>query len=217
MLQKSKEQSVGDARQQPAELRRKQGDEFSPQADYRYEVNVPGDGLYATIRNTYNGYTMGNGRDGWTFDVTHRSSDFTYYYGWLYGSYAGCGWIYAKNLDPDTGTPARRCSSSGTNIPLSNFASYVNSYPPADGAQTSTTCAVNAYANVRPSSTGPTPTEYLRTYPAGKDLRWRYLNRHGAQWVMARDPDFGNNEGYGSWVFVSRSCLPNLPYAQQVP
>lgn len=83
MLEKSKEQSVGDAAQQPMELKRQDGDGFGAQADYRYEVNVPGDGVWATIRNTTNGFTMGNGRDGWTFDVTYRSSNFTYYYGWL--------------------------------------------------------------------------------------------------------------------------------------
>lgn len=81
-----------------------------------------------------------------------------------------------------------------------------------------TTCSFNAYANVRPSSTAPSPTDFLRSYPAGKTVRWRYLNRHGSQWAMVRDPDFGSNEGYGSWFFMPRACLPaSLPYAQQVP
>lgn len=223
---KSWEQSVGDARQQPVTL-----EPVGPEDDvlpretglWRYRINVDPGGdpanVWATVRNTTNGYVMGNARDDVTFDVTWRSSNFVYYYGHAYGNYDGCGVIYARNVDSKDGTPADMCGTD-PNYDLRNFAQYVNSTPVGDGRETMVqACPDNrAWANVRPWSDSSSPTDEVRRYDPGRVVLWRYVTRSSPAFVLIRDPTLGPNEGQGNWVFIARDCLPTpLPDEEYLP
>jgi hypothetical protein len=223
---KSWERSVGDAAQQPG-VRLDSlaapsigGVQAQDVGLWRYVVNVDPGGdpanVWATQRNTINGYVLANAKDGYTFDVLQRTSDFVYYFGFTYGSVYACGWIYAQNLDPKAGTPVDK-GCNNPNIPLNSFASQVNSAPVGDGAPTTIQCAnTEATANVSPWQT-PFAKDFLRYYQPGQTVLWRYVTRYAPYYVMVRDPAMGANEGKGSWFFVPRSCLPaSLPYAQGV-
>lgn len=220
--------------------------EVSANADiglWRYRLNIPGSQFchnWATVRNTTNGFAMGLASEAvpagscypqtgaWTFDVTRRSSDFVYYFGYAYGNYQGCGTIYASQLDPATGTPSYQgCDGNNADIHPYAFQLTYNSAPFGDGQPAEIKGTCQAYANVRPWSNPTTPTNPLRwpyavpnntprVYVPGMWVRWRYVTKYAPYYVLVRDESVGENTGQANWAFIDRWCLGSSPLVNEV-
>lgn len=173
------------------------------------------DGLtWSFVANVPSGYVTGNCRDGWHL---HRQVKYVnpntgraWDGGYFFGNYTGCGWIDAGNDVLVGGTPGTACQSPSRNP--AEFASLINCLPGTcgDGAPVAVIGRCDEYANVRPWSATPAPTDFLRSRGAGySGFLWRYVSRNG-QWVMGHDIGSDVGAGRGNWVFVRRSCLGAL-------
>jgi len=179
------------------------------QASVRYTVSLSSTYSVASIRNGPADFVIGSAANGWTFDADYTGGN-PWYYGYLYGNFNGCGWMLNNNLENTGDAGNDYCSSGGTVFPQSSFQSLVNSQPSNDGYPVDTTCATDVYGNVNPMG-ATSPSDFLRTIPAGYQVLWRYVTLDG-NWVMMRDPNVA--DGDGNWAFISSSCLPNpLPAA----
>lgn len=166
------------------------------------------------IGNVPGGYADGNCRDGWHLDrqftYTNPTTGNIWYGGYFFGNFVACGWTRRTNAVPISGSPGTACST-GASRSRNTFMSYVNCNSPCgDGTDVALGAACNEYANVRPFSSSPSPTDWLRARPAGYVVKWRYLSKNG-QWVMARDANVPT--GQGNWGFISRTCFSALPGA----
>jgi hypothetical protein len=186
-------------------------------------------GSNASIRNCPPspgcGFSIGTALQNDTFDRTYASSNNDWAYGYLYGSFKGCGWITRDNLVYRSDTGVARCSSSGTAISTSVFTNgEIRETALPDGRKdgvnahirySHTNCTdPSAYANARPWDTAQTTG--LDRYGALKDgayVKFRYTSRNG-YWAMVHDP-YVSSRGFVSprggapsdWYFVRRNCV----------
>jgi hypothetical protein len=77
-----------------------------------------------------------------------------------------------NNLKNDEEQGNNYCSGSGTDFPLSSFASLANSQPSDDGAAVNLICSTNVWANVDPLEY-QVASDYLRTLSSGYQVLWR--------------------------------------------
>lgn len=185
----------------------------------------------ATIRNgppaVGQGYVIGNARtyklnvsSAWTVDVQGHDNGLDF--GYIWGNYNGCGWVYASNLTGSQGTVANGCMGTTYVISTSSFSNGEFNCSPgtcSDGSNAHinynhTNCAATGeagkvYANVRPWLVPAQKHDYYGQLPHGAYVKWRYVTRDG-NWVMVRDP-YVTSRGFTStasdWYFVRRQCL----------
>jgi hypothetical protein len=168
----------------------------------------------ATMRSGPGSYVIGNVYTGWQFarDGDDGGS-------WSFGqaSLGGnkyCGWLETEHLSGPTGSDGTNYCGAAAKIPLTRFASLVNSNSATNGAATSTTCASTPeFGNTRPvDNTDTNGVDQIGTLGSGVAVAWRYvtLDGHYAM-VHVTGEDSANN----GWIFVPRGCLPpTLPYAE---
>lgn len=181
----------------------------------RYNISVPGNG-WARIRNEPTGFVVGNIQNGGTIDVSRLNSTNTWMFGYAFGSYNACGWVYAPNTRNASSAPSTNGCAGQTSFGLPTFASGYNGCN-GDGCDgtlvpAGITCdPVPMYAN----SGGRTLTNNWANPYHVRDFRWRYVTRDGA-WIMGRDPYQPDDGTANNWVFIPRSCMPSLPGYQAV-
>jgi hypothetical protein len=179
--------------------------------------SVGGTNGWARIRTTPGDLVEGNAKTNTTFD---KQADYngSWFGGYFYGDYNGCGWILYSAVDPKDGTPAGLCGSPSRNRTDVGWAwnAYANcNTDGCDGSSTSATCnPVPEYANVHPWSLPLTPGTLIRSvWNPGNNwqVMWRYATNDNNA-VMVRDPHIDKRDG--NWVFIPRSCIQSFPNAQ---
>jgi len=167
----------------------------------------------------------------------------TFYGGWVYGNYSGCGWV--AGIQVATGTDASAlCPAGSIGYNLNEFASYTNAdakYAPGndcnkdpvsgnctDGSTTSTSKTCTVWGNYRPWASGQGVTDAIYntamptgTLAAGSTVKWRYVARYptsgNISYAMIKlAGSYGITAGYGNWGFINVSCLSSLPYKTAV-
>jgi hypothetical protein len=200
-----------------------------------FSCSVP----WANVQAAPSGFVVGNCKSGTHLHRQMKSSKYDNTYwdgGYVYGNYAGCGWIEVSKSQLLTGGGQKLCDPNSIGYNLWQYANYTNDatspkWPNCSDNQATTKCtdgtsvtstgACSAYRNFRPWASGQAVTDPVGTYPIGKVFKWRYTTRYGAtnfsnmQFVMVRDPSI--SPGQGNWMFINRNCLPSvLPGAQAV-
>jgi hypothetical protein len=148
-------------------------------------------------------------------------------YGYVYGSFQGCGWVDATFLHKVDSDNAKTCpTDAATRMPgpESMFSAWTDPAKP-DGKDWHTIeCAPAdasraAYGNYR----GGRFTNKYGDLPANWPVDWRYTTKDGA---AAMVKDTSNPAGAPAWFFVPRACVaegpppsaaPPPPPAQQQP
>jgi len=173
--------------------------------------------------------------------ATGASVKWRYGYLWgptrINGGYRACGWMVATALREPAGSVDVPCSTdSAVQIPPSSFMRMANCSPSENipgrkascvaGSFVQATCSrFGLYLNARPwlaePFLDPSPHRVIDTATDGPWVRWRYITRNN-QFVMVKDAGrspgdrLRNNNGYGSWLFMSRSCLPSDAVLEQI-
>jgi hypothetical protein len=189
---------------------------------------------YVTVANSPGGYAIGSCPAGSKLFRTSTSSEVTsswlvgrFFGGYIQPPFDGCGWMYEGEMSSVNTNVHTGCAYGSVTRAASTFiragAGNLNcSSPCEDGTAVDNTVDCPAYANFRPWTTAPSPTELVTTIPAhGKftdpadgrskpRIRWRYVAKYTStdgtgDYVMVRDA--ASNIGFGDWVFVPRSCL----------
>lgn len=189
---------------------------------------------YIPVSSTPSGYVIGNCLQGVHLypQAMSNADGATYYGGWIFGNYNGCGWIAGKfALTQTQGTVL--CPSDSIGYNLGEFASATNASaaaygndcnpksnggPCTDGSSTYLSKACTYWANFRPWVPNQGPTDLMSSsLPAGTIVKWRYVAKYisssGNYYVMIKLANSYNiQRGYGNWGFVNANCLAGLPY-----
>lgn len=187
---------------------------------------------YVVVQALPSGFVVGNCLRGVHLRRQLKSDAYNASYwngGWIFGNYGGCGWVnssYATEANPQTQSlcggnslamaqPSYMAASNEATDEATQGSCSASDGRCTDGTLTSTTATCTAYGNYRPWLPGQSPTDPIRSLPAGTPLRWRYLARYdypsgtGQTMVMTRDP--GIATGQGNWAWVHSSCLAGFP------
>jgi hypothetical protein len=192
----------------------------------RKQVNSQVD---ATIRNAPPalgaGYVIGNARTTSHVKVDILGRENGMVYGYIWGNFRHCGWVYESNLSDPLAAPAKGTCSAGANHHYS-FRSFSNGQRNCQPGHCSTGstahvdygasgCAATgqagkAYANVIPFKAPAQPHDLYGTLRDKSYLLWRYVTKDG-NWVMVRDAHVKSRAGFpdtaSDWYFVNRHCL----------
>jgi len=162
---------------------------------------------WTILRNAPVGLAIGNGKNGWEIEPSVVSG-LGYTAGFVRGSYQGCAWTATRNL---TGSLAPINSACAKFKPsYKSFASLINCIMCSGGTAVRVTTSTTEYANYRP---GKWPLDPVHKIAARACVEWRWVSSD-RQMVMVKDRAWSNNKA--SWVFISRSALPErLPRGYQ--
>ena len=162
---------------------------------------------WTILRNQPVGLAIGNARYGTEFEPS-RVSRVGYTVGWVHGSFNGCAWTATRNLKGDLAPVRDDCAHFDP--PIHSFIGLINCIMCSGGTAVHISAATTEYANYRPGKWPLDPVHHAR---AGHCVEWRWVSKD-KQMVMVKDRAWSNN--LASWVFVSRSALPEpLPRGHQ--
>jgi hypothetical protein len=145
-------------------------------------------------------------------------SDAGWAYGYVYGSFNGCGWVDATYLKKDDSTVTTHCSTDpSVRMPDDDslFASHSDPGNPDGEPYHTVACSppkgsLGAYGNYR----GGEFTNRYGDLAAGKDVGWRFTTKDGA---AAMVKDSSNPAGAPPWFFLPASCLAPGPASAAAP
>ena len=164
--------------------------------------------FWTILRNQPVGLAIGNARQGTGVDSTGRAN-FGYVSGWVRGSFNGCAWTAGRNLTRSTGPTDGTCERF--NPSFSSFISRINCSGCKGGTAVRLAAPTHEFANYSPERGA---RDRIRTIGMGHCVEWRWITAD-SEMVMVKDRSYPNNRA--SWVFVSRSALPQrLPEGKQV-
>ncbi|MEI7888992.1 MAG: hypothetical protein WCI34_01665 [Actinomycetes bacterium] len=155
---------------------------------------------WTILRNQPIGLAIGNGKHGWEFEPSVVSG-LGYTAGFVRGSYQGCAWTATRNLVGSLAPINSACAKFKPSY--KTFTSLINCLMCSGGTAVRLTSATIEYANYRP---GKWPLDPIRHVAAGTCVEWRWVSSD-RQMVMVKDRAWSNNEA--SWIFISRSALPD--------
>jgi hypothetical protein len=181
----------------------------------------------ATIRNAPPalgaGYVVGNARVKTSVDILGREKGMVY--GYIWGNFRHCGWVYEANLsDPVSDPPKGRCSAGANHhYSFKSFSNGQRNCQPGHCSNGSSAhidygasgCAATgqagkAYANVNPFKVPAEPHDLYGTLKDTSYVLWRYVSKDG-NWVMVHDGHVHSRPGFpataSDWYFVNRHCL----------
>lgn len=189
-------------------------------------------GAFAPVSAGTNTYIIGNCAPGTELRRTYYSEDQNgpYDVGLISGSFNGCGAVQIRNLSRVNSTESTSvCTDPGKRSP-SEFLSQVDcrsddsvcrAWDPdlAGDKDTQVVGTCQAYANYRPFSSVPAPTDPVQVItPAnrapdinGAQVRWRYITKDG-KFVLVHDRGWRVSAGATPWVFVPAGCV-TTPHA----
>lgn len=155
---------------------------------------------WTILRNQPVGLAIGNGKHGWEFEPSVVSG-LGYTAGFVRGSYQGCAWTATRNLSGSLAPINSACAKF--NPSYKSFTSLINCIMCNAGTAVRVTASTTEYANYRP---GKWPLDPVHRIAARRCVEWRWVSSD-RQMVMVKDRAWSNNQA--SWVFISRSALPD--------
>jgi hypothetical protein len=164
-----------------------------------------------------NSYVTGNCAEGWSLTaglIDWDSVHSEYWYGGaIGGAYAGCGWMRTQDLGGFSGYNVSTCMNrADCDFMTCDSGHHGYIYGGTDdGLTASSITGCDEWANYRPWSATPRPTDSLRkTKGWTNDLKVRYLAKlqyGGHRFYMVRDTTIETNRNLGNWVFIRDDCL----------
>ena len=142
-------------------------------------------------------------------------------YGFVYGSFQGCGWVAVGSIRKVNDSVSKHCATDdGTRMPgpESMFSDWTDPDQP-NGRQYHTVDCAPAGATARGAYGNYRRGEFANRYgalPANHPVDWRYTTKDGA---AAMVKDTSNGVGAPPWFFVPAACIArgNPPAATPAP